>query len=49
MSVQFAKMMRAGLDFLREQRNIQQFRQNFAADDTVHFPVPYPELCSDAS
>ena len=43
---QFTKMMRAELDFLRELRNIQQFRQNFAADDTVHFPVPYPELCS---
>ena len=43
---QFTKMMRPELDFLREQRNIQQFRQNFAADDTVHFPVPYPELCS---
>jgi ubiquinone biosynthesis protein len=43
---QFTKMMRAELDFLRELRNIQQFRENFAADDTVHFPVPYPELCS---
>jgi ubiquinone biosynthesis protein len=43
---QFTKMMRAELDFQRELRNIQQFRQNFAADETVHFPVPYPELCS---
>jgi ubiquinone biosynthesis protein len=43
---QFTKMMRAELDFERELRNIQQFRQNFAADDSVHFPVPYPELCS---
>ncbi len=43
---QFTKMMRAELDFLRELHNIQQFRQNFAADDTVHFPVPFPELCS---
>ena len=43
---QFTKMMRAELDFIRELRNIQQFRQNFAADNTVHFPVPYPELCS---
>jgi ubiquinone biosynthesis protein len=43
---QFTKIMRAELDFLRELRNIQQFRQNFAADGTVHFPVPYPELCS---
>ena len=43
---QFAKTMRAELDFGRELRNIQQFRQNFAANATVHFPVPYPELCS---
>ena len=43
---QFTKMMRAELDFLRELRNLQQFRRNFAADDTVHFPVPYPELSS---
>ena len=43
---QFTKMMRGELDFLRELRNIQQFRANFAADDTVHFPVPFPDLCS---
>jgi len=43
---QFTKTMRAELDFLRELRNIEQFRQNFAEDDTVHFPVPFPELCS---
>ena len=43
---QFSKMMRGELDFLRELSNVQQFRQNFAADATVHFPVPFPELCS---
>jgi ubiquinone biosynthesis protein len=43
---QFAAMMRAELDFTRELGNIQQFRQNFAADPTVHFPRPYPELSS---
>jgi ubiquinone biosynthesis protein len=43
---QFAKMMHDELDFLRELRNLQQFRQNFAADDTVHFPAPFPELCT---
>jgi ubiquinone biosynthesis protein len=43
---EFARTMRAELDFQRELRNIQQFRQNFAADETVHFPVPFPELCS---
>ncbi len=43
---QFTKMMHNELDFQRELRNIQQFRQNFAADATIHFPVPFPELCS---
>jgi ubiquinone biosynthesis protein len=43
---QFTKTMRGELDFLRELRNLQQFRQNFAADHTVHFPVPFPDLCS---
>lgn len=32
------------LDFRRELRNLQQFRQNFAADHTVAFPRPYAEL-----
>ncbi len=43
---QFATMMWRELDFLREMRNIQRFRCNFAADPTVHFPVPYPDLCT---
>jgi ubiquinone biosynthesis protein len=43
---QFTKMMRAELDFQREQRNLEMFRQNFAADPTVHFPQPFPALCS---
>lgn len=43
---QFAKMMRNELDFRRELSNMQQFRENFATDATVHFPVPFPELCS---
>ena len=28
----------------REARNLEQFRNNFAADATVHFPEPFPEL-----
>lgn len=32
------------LDFRRELRNLQRFRRNFAADETVDFPRPYPEL-----
>lgn len=43
---QFTKVMERELDFLREVRNIQHFRVNFASDPTVHFPVPYPDLCT---
>jgi ubiquinone biosynthesis protein len=43
---QFTKTVRGELDFGRELRNIQEFRQHFAGDETVHFPVPYPELCT---
>jgi ubiquinone biosynthesis protein len=41
---QFTKTMRGELDFLRELSNIQQFRHNFAGDQTIHFPVPYPDF-----
>jgi ubiquinone biosynthesis protein len=34
------------LDFRREMRNLQQFRRNFADDQTVVFPRPYPDLCT---
>jgi len=43
---QFAKSLKGELDFLRELRNIQQFRQCFAGDETVHFPVPFPDFCT---
>jgi len=43
---QFTKMMRGELDFLRELSNIQQFRHNFAGNQTVHFPVPFPDFCT---
>ena len=41
---QFTKTLRSELDFTRELRNMQQFRANFAADRTVHFPVPFAKL-----
>jgi len=41
---QFTRTMRGDLDFLRELRNIEQFRHNFAGDQTVHFPVPFPDF-----
>jgi ubiquinone biosynthesis protein len=41
---EFKQTMLRELDFRREMRNLQQFRQNFAEDQTVVFPKPYPEL-----
>ncbi|HEY3382153.1 MAG TPA: AarF/UbiB family protein [Vicinamibacterales bacterium] len=41
---QFTRMMRGELDFLSELGNIEQFRTNFAGDETVHFPVPYRDF-----
>jgi ubiquinone biosynthesis protein len=43
---QFTRSIRAELDFLRELRNLQLFRRNFAGDPTVHFPVPFPDFCT---
>jgi ubiquinone biosynthesis protein len=43
---EFRKTLMHELDFRREMRNLQQFRRNFAADHTVVFPRPYPELSS---
>ena len=41
---EFRQIMLRELDFRREMRNLQQFRQNFSEDETVSFPKPYPEL-----
>ena len=41
---EFQQTLMRELDFRREIRNLQQFRRNFAADHTVTFPKPYPEL-----
>jgi ubiquinone biosynthesis protein len=41
---EFRQTLMRELDFRREMRNLQQFRQNFAADHTVAFPKPYPDL-----
>lgn len=40
----FRKTMLGELDFRREMRNLQAFRRNFADDDMIVFPRPYPEL-----
>jgi ubiquinone biosynthesis protein len=41
---EFSRSTLAELDFRRELRNLQTFRRNFAGDETVTFPKPYPEL-----
>jgi ubiquinone biosynthesis protein len=41
---EFRQTLLRELDFRREMRNLQQFRRNFAADHTVTFPKPYPDL-----
>ncbi len=41
---EFRQTLMRELDFRREMRNLQQFRRNFAADRTVAFPRPYPDL-----
>jgi ubiquinone biosynthesis protein len=44
---EFSRTLLNELDFRREQRNLQIFRRNFAEDQTVVFPKPYPELTTD--
>ena len=41
---EFRETLTRELDFRREMRNLLQFRRNFAADPTVAFPRPYPQL-----
>lgn len=43
---EFGHTMLNELDFRRELRNLQMFRRNFAGDDTLVFPRPYPALTS---
>lgn len=40
----FRRSLLRELDFLREQKNLEQFARNFANDDTVHIPRVYPEI-----
>ncbi len=44
---EFRRTMRRELDFLREERNMQHFAQNFRHDPAVHIPQSYPKLCTD--
>ena len=43
---QFRRTLLRELDFTVERRNLEEFAAHFAQDDTVHFPRPYPELCT---
>lgn len=43
-AAEFQRTLFRELDFGREERNLQQFTANFAADPTVHFPQTYSEL-----
>jgi ubiquinone biosynthesis protein len=43
---EFSRTMLNELDFRRELRNLQIFRRNFAKDETIAFPRPYPEFTS---
>jgi len=43
---EFHRALRRELDFSREERNMQQFEQDFRGDPTVHIPKTYPQLCS---
>jgi ubiquinone biosynthesis protein len=43
---EFSRTTLNELDFRRELRNLQAFRRNFAEDETVVFPKPYPEFTS---
>lgn len=43
---EFSRNLLRELDFRRELRNMNQFRQNFMDNDGIHIPVPFPEFSS---
>lgn len=42
----FERAILEEIDFGNELQNLERFRRNFAETPGVHFPTPYPELCS---
>jgi ubiquinone biosynthesis protein len=46
-AAEFQRVLLRELDFGREERNLQQFAANFAADGSVHFPTVYSELSTN--
>ncbi|QGJ70043.1 Ubiquinone biosynthesis monooxygenase UbiB [Planctomycetales bacterium 10988] len=43
-AAEFQRALRRELDFGREERNLEEFIQNFSEDTRVCFPRPYPQL-----
>lgn len=43
---EFERTIKRELDFLREMRNLERFREAFAQDPLVRFPRPYPAYCT---
>lgn len=43
---EFKKTLERELDFTLEERNLAHFARNFAGDETVHIPAPFPHRCS---
>src|ERR1017187_5207948 len=43
---QFRRTLLRELDFPFERRNLEEFVEHFAQDDTVHFPCAYAQLSS---
>lgn len=43
---QFRRTLLREMDFTYERRNLENFAENFADDETVHIPQVYDDLCS---
>jgi ubiquinone biosynthesis protein len=43
---EFAEQIKRELDFRMEVNNLRHFAENFARDDTLRVPEPYPDLCT---
>lgn len=46
MVAEFEKAILKEIDFTNELEHLERFRRNFADVEGVHFPTPYPALCS---
>lgn len=43
---EFERSILEEIDFHHELENLERFRRNFTETPSVHFPTPYPELCT---